>query len=158
VVLLEGSTGTTRYYEYGRYHGSALGHVRRVPVPNMRMVKGQPTLVSLAATLHDVAVKAGRGTRIRAAFVEVDGGYAPMLWYAQTRVQENSNPHRTPYDALHNSCVHFLRALIEAGGAVLPPITDPRPAAYVGELRQQFHEVDYDPVRRALGTRALALP
>jgi len=40
-----------------------------------------------------------------------------MLRYAQRRLGENTNPRRTPYDLFSNSCLHFAKAVADAGGA-----------------------------------------
>ena len=65
VLFIEGESGLTRYYEYGRYDPAELGETRKRSVPDVKMGKnGRPTRKTLAATLADVSRKAGQHGRI----------------------------------------------------------------------------------------------
>ncbi|MBF4238115.1 hypothetical protein EAY82_26800, partial [Vibrio anguillarum] len=50
VILINGETGVTRYYEYGRYPNRASdipGNVRKVSIPNVKLITGLITERSL---------------------------------------------------------------------------------------------------------------
>ncbi|MBF4269714.1 hypothetical protein EAY71_22905, partial [Vibrio anguillarum] len=54
VILINGETGVTRYYEYGRYPNRASdipGNVRKVSIPNVKLINGLITESSLKKTL-----------------------------------------------------------------------------------------------------------
>src|SRR5262245_23074426 len=70
ILFILGSTGTTKYYEYGRYDKAAKGEVRKRKVPDVKVDKKTKAidLKSLAAALDSIASQSGQGTRIAGAF------------------------------------------------------------------------------------------
>jgi hypothetical protein len=75
ILLIEGSSGRTRYYEYGRYDPAQLGLTRRQTVADVRIGKsGRATKKSLATTLAEISVKAGQNGRIAGAYIELAAG------------------------------------------------------------------------------------
>jgi hypothetical protein len=62
VLLIHPKTGTTRYYEYGRYDSANLGMVQKKSVPNVKMgADNQPTTDSLQITLKSISEQSGHG-------------------------------------------------------------------------------------------------
>jgi hypothetical protein len=122
VLLLNGASGTTKYYEYGRYPPSgALGRGRKQFIPDVVIgADGHPTQASLAKVLAAVSRLAGQGGRIEAAYIAVPGKFAAMFAYARKREVENSNSKRKPYDLTGNSRMHFAKWTVEATGTMLP--------------------------------------
>jgi hypothetical protein len=51
---------------------------------------------------------------------------------------------------MSNSCVHFVKGVVEAAGVATPWMLDPRPNSYIGEFRSDFADVDFDPHTREL--------
>ncbi|HEX8199446.1 MAG TPA: hypothetical protein VF590_03085 [Isosphaeraceae bacterium] len=148
VLLIQGTTGLTKYYEYGRYDPPAnRGLVKKRSVPDVMIDKktGKPTLDSLAKTLKVISREAGQGGRIEGAYIEKANSFPLAMKYAETRLKDNKNPRREEYKILSNSCLHFMRKTTEAGGVNTPWLVDPRPNSYIGELRGDFQDLDYDP-------------
>lgn len=146
VLFINGMTGATKYYEYGRYDRAALGLVMRRPVPDVKMQSNLPTLASLKATLRRISIVAGQKGRIEGAFIELpDGSYPKMVAYVEKRVKDNTNAQRPAYHLLTNSCLHFMKETAEAGGADMPWVIDPRPAGYIERVRASFPPLDYTP-------------
>jgi hypothetical protein len=144
VLFFEGASGMTKYYEYGRYDPAALGIVRNISVPNLKMNAAHPTKESLLALLARVSRSSGQGGRILGAYISlVPGAYSKMLAYANKRLRDNTNKMREPYDLLMNSCNHFMKETCNAGGAGLPSVVIPNPAGYIHLVRQSFPELDY---------------
>jgi hypothetical protein len=151
-AFFNGSDGTTKYYEYGRYDAASLGIVRRVTVPDLSLNEGRPTEASLFALLRAISRSSGHGGAIMGSYIELGtGAFALMVAYAQRRLSENSNRARTPYDLFTNSCCHFMKDVAEAGGADMPRVLPPNPAGYIRVVRVSHPEMDYD-------TRRLTLP
>lgn len=151
VLFFHGGKGTTKYYEYGRYDTQALGLVRKVAVPDVKIgPHGRPTAASLAATLKVISTKAGHGGRISGAYIEVPWQYEAMLEYVTKRMALNSDPNRTPYSLTSNNCITFAKETAEAAGADTPWMMDPRPNSYIDELRGSFPPLDYDPTTGTL--------
>ena len=73
-----------------------------------------------------------------------------MLKYAELRMSQNNTPTRPPYNLLTNSCVHFAKDVVAAAGIDTPWMLDPRPNSYIGEFRDDYPDLDYDPRTRAL--------
>ncbi len=149
ILFINGATGTTKYYEYGRYGGS-LGGIRKLGIRDVVMQKDHPTKVSLSYTLSQISVKSGQGGKISGAYIEVPNQYKSMLAYAQKRHIENKNPRRKPYDLFTNSCNHFMKGVLEAAGIDVPYMLDPRPNSYIEEIRSDFKDLDYSKASHTL--------
>jgi hypothetical protein len=146
VLFIKGSTGATKYYEYGRYDRAKLGLVMRRPIPDVTIKNKLPTRASLAVTLRNISRQAGQNTRISGAFIGLpDGSYEKMLVYAQSRLRDNTNAKREPYSLTSNSCLHFMKGTAEAGGADMPWVIAPWPDAYIERVRSSFPPLDYQP-------------
>ncbi|WP_212746730.1 hypothetical protein [Pseudoalteromonas ruthenica] len=61
ILLVKGTTGLTKYYEYGRYdYPENKGIVRRVPVPDAKTGSGGIDPQSLVPVLKRVSMVAGK--------------------------------------------------------------------------------------------------
>ncbi len=142
ILFINGKTGASKYYEYGRYHGP-LGTVRKLLIKDVVIQGGHPTKASLSYTLSQISVKSGQGGRILGAYIEAPNKYDAMLEYALKRQRDNNNPKRKPYDLFNNSCNHFMKGTLEAAGINVPYLLDPRPNSYIEEIRNNFPDLDY---------------
>lgn len=150
VLIIDGKTGTTKYFEYGRYDPANLGLVRQRTIPNVQFgPDGRPTAASIARALRSISTQSGHGGRIAASYIPVDGHYPAMMAYAMRRKAQNSDPHREEYGLWGNNCMHFAKQVAEAGGAATPIMIDPRPNSYIEELRDQYPDLNYAPDTRA---------
>ena len=146
VLFIKGATGSTKYYEYGRYDRAALGLVMRRPIPDVTIKNKLLTQVSLTRALSYISRQAGQNTRISGAFIQLpDGAYEKMLTYAQGRLKDNTDAKRKTYDLWSNSCLDFMKETAEAGGADMPWVIDPRPDGYIERIRSSFPPLDYQP-------------
>jgi len=151
ILFLNGKTGTTKYYEYGRYSGPK-GQTRKIRISDVKMNgQGHPTSDSLSYTLSQISSRTGQGGRISAAYIPVPGKYPAMLAYCLKRMQENRDPNRQEYDLFDNSCNHFMQGVLVAAGVNVPDMIDRRPTSYIEELRDDYQDLDYDP-RSGKGT------
>jgi hypothetical protein len=146
ILLVEGSTGRTRYYEYGRYDPPLfLGQVRPQLIADVKIGRnGRATKKSLANTLTMISLSAGDGGRIAGAYIELlPGAFLKMDGYAVSRIRANFNPKRAPYSLVGNSCLDFMKHVAEAGGARMPPAVAPHPAGYVVLLQMLQPDLTY---------------
>jgi len=143
ILFINGTSGLTKYYEYGRYDRAELGEVKRRPVPDARIaVNGRPTAASLEAVLARIRGVAGQGTRISGAYIELPtGSFSRMLTTADRRM---ADPKRADYALFSNSCLHFMKDVADAGGAGLPGVIAPNPAGYIKQVRFSFPDLDYN--------------
>jgi hypothetical protein len=147
ILLVEGSTGRTRYYEYGRYDVPWLrGAVRPVPVADVKIGRnGRSTKKSLAGILARISMIAGQAGRIAGAYIELPpGAFLKMDGYAVARMRANFNPKREPYSLVGNSCLDFMKGVAEAGGAQMPLTVAPHPAGYVVLLQMLQPDLAWD--------------
>jgi hypothetical protein len=145
-LFIQGKTGLTKYYEYGRYDPAAKGLTRRQSLPDMGVTKsGEPVWATLRRVLKAASSKGGQGGKITAAWIVVPGKFQDMLDYCERRMKENTDAKRESYDLLFNSCNHFMKGVIEAGGARTPVMVDKRPVSYIHEIRDLHPDLDYDP-------------
>ena len=142
VLFIEGASGTTKYYEYGRYVNDD-GQVQKLGIRDVKMTKGHPTKASLAYTLSQISAKTGHHGAISAAYIPVEGKYGAMLQYAKKRQSNNYNPKRELYSIFTNSCVHFMKGVMDAAGVDTPLMIDPRPNSYIEEIRDDYLNLDY---------------
>ncbi len=146
ILIVNGNSGITKYYEYGRYdHPEKRGVVRRIPVPDS---KTGPTGIepkSLIPVLRKVSEVAGKGTRIEGVFLEATGVFDKLNQRVLVQKSMNKNPNRKEYDLTSNSCIHFVKRLVEAAGKDTPWMIDPRPNSYIGEFRDDYRDLDFFP-------------
>lgn len=143
ILFINGASGTTKYYEYGRY-ATSDGNVRKLPIRDVTMAPdGHPSKASLLYTLSQISAGSGQNGRILGAYIQVPGKYKAMLDYAQKRMSENSNPNRKKYELMSNSCNHFMKGVLDAAGVNTPYMLDPRPNSYIEEIRADFPKLDY---------------
>ncbi len=152
ILFILGSTGTTKYYEYGRYDAAAKGEVRKRTIPDVKVDKKTKAIdrKSLAAVLDAIASRAGQGTRISGAYIEQANGYQKALDYVVDRHKLNSDPERKAYSLTSYNCGTFMQQTLEAAGVDTPWMLDPRPTSYIEELRDDFKDLDYDPKTKDL--------
>lgn len=146
VAFFDGTRGTTKYFEYGRYPpAGALGLTRRVSMPDVSISgSGAPTRTTLTALLRTISNSSGQRGRVVGAYIQLPpGAFSLMLTYANARVAENSNSRRTPYDLFTHSCNHFMQQVAVAGGASMPPVIPPQPAGYIQVVRLMHPTLDY---------------
>jgi hypothetical protein len=143
ILFIDGSNGTTKYYEYGRYDSANMGLVRRVPIKDVKNRNGKIDILSLKEPLKQISKVAGQHGRIKGVYIEVKSKFREMLRYAELRKAQNAIPKRKPYNILTNSCIHFVKELTRIAGINNPWMIDPRPNSYIGEFRDDFADLDY---------------
>lgn len=156
VLLINGGSGLTKYYEYGRYDPPGIGIVRNKAVPNITMdVDGEPNLLELKATFRAITEQSGKKTSINSVSYLTPGKFNNGLTFCQGRLDQNSDPQRQAYDVVLNNCVSFadqtaktmVDTLTQMAGM---PIFNPIPHTYI--LSAQFsslpipdaHNFNYD--------------
>ncbi len=152
VLFINGKTGVTKYYEYGRYDSKKLGWVKKIlNLPDAK-INSNGTLVesSFQNILRVISGKAGKGGRISGAYIEVENKYDAMLKYVTTRMAMNNNPNRERYDITSYSCVHFMKGVMESAGIDTPKMIDPRPNSYIKEIQNDYPRLEYHPSRNKL--------
>ena len=144
-LFVDGKTGLTKYYEYGRYR-SDTGEARRQAVPDLAVTReGAPVWASLRQVLKSTSAKGGQGGRITGAWIEAPGKFEAMLDYCEARVKQNADAGREAYSLLFNSCNHFMKGVMEAAGLRTPVMVDKRPVSYIHEIRDLHPDLDYEP-------------
>jgi uncharacterized protein RhaS with RHS repeats len=144
ILLIDNKTGTTKYYEYGRYDKEGKGLVRQRTVSDVVMDKnGMPTKESLTKVLGEISKEAGKGGNITGAYIKNDN-FKEMNDYAHDRKSENSDPNREGYNITGNNCGTFMKETLGAGKVDTPTMIDPRPNSYIEELRDKYPDVDYN--------------
>jgi len=146
IIIIDPKTGSTRYYEYGRYDKAGKGIVRRLRIPDVKIDKktGRPTEESLKRVIDSVSKQAGKGTRVEGTYVENDN-FQGMADYAAGRQGDNTNDGREEYSVTGNNCGTFAQDVLEEGGEDTPWMVDPRPTSYVEELQDHYeNKISYD--------------
>ncbi len=122
VVIVNGSTGHTRYFEYGRYgrdaDGNPIGMVKTKPVPNLAIANGIIDGRSLRNMVASLNASAGKGTPATGAILPLDpGGYDAALSYALQAQNDEAGTLGEYSWANDNHCYSFAKAVAAAGGS-----------------------------------------
>jgi len=88
-VVVEGDTGATRYFEYGRYarddEGNLVGIVRSFKVSNLTITSDEIDKNSLRSMVVNLNGRAGANTPESGIIVSLlEGGYASAIEFAQS--------------------------------------------------------------------------
>ena len=123
VIIVNGSTGHTRYFEYGRYAevspGVHIGQVRSQPVANLSIVDGQIDGASLKNMLQGISRTAGKNTLVQGTILELDaGGYQDALNFANSAMNDEVGV-LGEYSLNDNHCYTFAKQVAEAGGSAV---------------------------------------
>jgi hypothetical protein len=114
VVAVDPKTGSTRYYEYGRYD-SDFGQVKRRTIPDVTIGKdGKPTPQSLSNLYDYLSKNLGKGRPVSAEYY-ADADYQKIIDFAMQRMND---PNRDPYSwnpFNSNHCKTFAKEAIDAG-------------------------------------------
>ena len=160
VLLIDNKTGTTKYYEYGRYptKDGTKGRVRRVTIPDVIIGEdGKPTAASLKKVMNAISKRSGQGGRIEAAYTK--GDFKTMNDYAQAMLKrtnpgnEEYDKDRDPYDLFSNNCGTFACDVLntdEINDALSPWIIIPTPDNMAEEYQDEFDSVSFNPETNTL--------
>ena len=156
VLLIDETTGYTRYYEYGRYHtgDGTKGKVRNIPVPNVVIdpATGKPTAESMDKVLKRLSQKSGQNGKVEGAYVE--GDFKLMNDYAQSKMNESDpnsqdyNKEREPYSLMTNNCATFGCDVLNQDPSVkenAPLVLFPSPNNTIEEYQKEYPVVEYIP-------------
>ena len=117
ILLVNGKSGLTKYYEYGRYDiPNYRGVVQRIILPDAKIDQDGLVFSSLIPVLQRISVKSGQGGRIEGIFLEVTDVFSKLNKMIIVRKSQNNLPQRKPYDLTSNSCIHFVKWVVEASG------------------------------------------
>ncbi len=136
VLLINGTSGLTKYFEYGRYNNIQLGIVLNKVVPNVTMdPAGEPTLASFKAVLRSLSLQSGKMTTVEVVSYLAEDAFAAGLAYCQGRLALNNDPNRTPYSVVTNNCVSFAdstaKTMVSAWSVLNMPVFNPVPHTYI---------------------------
>lgn len=147
VLFINGQSGVTKYYEYGRYDSKKIGWVKKIfKLPDVKIdSNGNVVKNTLSTVLQVISMKAGKSGRISAAYIKVKNKYEAMLEYARIRMAMNTNPNRERYGIASYSCVHFMKGTMDAAGIDTPWMLDPRPTSYIKEIQNDYPSLEYMP-------------
>ncbi|OTQ21617.1 hypothetical protein B6D22_09265 [Gilliamella apicola] len=123
VLLINGQSGITKYYEYGRYPPGVLGRTRNVPIKDVVITpKKMITITSLKKLLRQLSEISGQKGRIEGGILRSDEIYNKAVEYCKKKIEENDDSERKPYSMYDNSCVTFVQELTLHLGFKLPAI------------------------------------
>lgn len=146
IAFIDGKTGRSRYYEYGRYDPQEKGLVRSLSVPAVTIGSDKkPTKASLHALLREIAVESGHGTRISGVYVEVTDKFSTMEKYAMDREALNSNPNRKFYDLKDNNCFTFATQVARSAGVDVSMANKMFPSSSMEKMQNVYPSVNFDP-------------
>ncbi|WP_283132272.1 hypothetical protein [Enterovibrio norvegicus] len=147
VILINGDTGLTRYYEFGRYRNhqsSILGNVRKPSVSDVAIKNGLITESSLKALLREISAKAGQYGSISGVVLRGDFFKKADDWL-KGKHRENNSPDKEEYDLYTHNCMTFVIDLADYLGLETswrPPIVVP--TVYIEQFQLTQPDLDYN--------------
>ena len=149
VLLINGKTGLSKYYEYGRY--APKGKTRAGMIPDVVLKGGMITENSFKKTLWYIATHHGQKGKISGAVLR-GAVFDKALAWLKTKEAENSNPQRKEYDLGNHNCMTFVADLVEHVGLDSPFRTRVVvPSAYMEQFQLSETDLDYDYATDTLG-------
>lgn len=122
-LLINNTTGNTKYYEFGRYDGNGNGiigeklqkddgNIRNIKVSNAVIGEdGKPTQESLNKIYGELSAKTGQGKPVEATYFE--GANFDIMNSFVNGVANDKN--REKYSLPGNTCYDFKNKVIESG-------------------------------------------
>ncbi|MDE8602975.1 hypothetical protein M3I01_008565 [Marinomonas sp. RSW2] len=144
ILFINGRSGVTKYYEYGRYDPQKKGIVLKAKnLPDAKVIDGELDTKSIKEALSFISRVSGQSGRISGVYIEVEDEYGKALEYVEARRSKNTLKNRKEYDLLRNSCIHFVKETVEVTDAISPWMVGPRPNSYIGEFRDDYPDLDF---------------
>ncbi|MGP0170264.1 hypothetical protein ACSVIJ_00125 [Pseudomonas sp. NCHU5208] len=142
VLIVNGKTGLTKYYEYGRYGPN--GKTRSGRIPDVALKGGMITESSLKKTLRVVSANHGQSGRIAGVVLRGQIFDQALAWL-KAKEAENADPERQPYDLGNHNCMTFVADLVDHIGLdspFRPPVVIP--SAYMKQFQFSNPDLEYD--------------
>lgn len=143
VLLIKGSSGETKYYEYGRYDPEDLGIVRNPSVANVKMNGGAIGISSFKKMLRSLSIQSGQSGNISGAIFREENVYNKAVAWLNEKKRDNLNKNRKPYTLYDNNCSTFVDDLLEYLG--LPSVISSyvTPIDYINSLQWRGRDLTY---------------
>ncbi|WP_050566696.1 hypothetical protein [Vibrio jasicida] len=150
-LIINGKTGLSKYYEYGRYEQfGTLGGVNNVGISDAVIEDGRITESSLANIMSELSQDAGQGGRIEAVVFIGDYYDKAYEWLTDPKGPYRS-PDRQAYDVTDFNCMQFVLDLLNAldiethwTGFIVKPDDE------MEELQEDYKDLRYTPGNRTL--------
>lgn len=145
VLLINGKTGLTKYYEYGRYPGPGpAGRTRLGQIPDVILKGGMIIESSLKKVLRTISSKYGQSGRISGVVLRGKVFDRALAWL-KAKEAENTDSKRKEYDLGNHNCMTFVADLVDQIGLDSPFRTRVvMPKAYIEQFQLSEIDLDYD--------------
>ncbi|SJN60082.1 hypothetical protein VR7878_03986 [Vibrio ruber DSM 16370] len=145
VLIINGKTGVSKYYEYGRYDALDRGIVRKPNISNAVVKNGRVTESSLTKILKELSDNSGQHGRIEA--VVFIGDYYSQ---AEQWLTDPNGPYRAPdresYNVRNFNCIQFVLDLLESLSIDTHwPGLISMPDEEMEELQEDYRDLRYNP-------------
>lgn len=157
ILIINGQSGKSKYYEYGRYPPGDLGRARSRTVKNVIITaSGMIDISSLKMTLRNISRQSGQSGNIIGAILRKDNVFDKAIAFGEHKIKENDNLDREPYSIYTNNCVTFVESFVRNLGLTTPSstlkymgavgfsvqITDKIPSSYITQFQFYFSARD----------------
>ncbi|MCQ4242932.1 hypothetical protein [Stutzerimonas stutzeri] len=145
VLVINGKSGLSKYYEYGRYPGPGpAGRTRRGRIPDIRLKTGFIVESSLNRTLRAISSEHGQHGRISGVVLRGQVFDQALAWL-EAKEAENANPARKEYDLGNHNCMTFVADLLDHIGLGRPFRTRVVVSSvYMEQFQLSETDLDYD--------------
>lgn len=145
VLLINGKTGLTKYYEYGRYYNTEPpGFVRKGNISDVKIKSGMISEKSLKNTLKEISFEHGQSGSISGVIIRGQLFIQANQWLINIQ-KNNSNKSRKPYGLDEHNCMTFVIDLVDSLGldsSWRPPVVIP--TAYIEQFQLQQVDLEYN--------------
>ncbi|MNZ51948.1 hypothetical protein D3C78_697800 [compost metagenome] len=145
VLIINGKTGLTKYYEYGRYPGPGpAGRTRSGRIPDVALKGGMIVESSLLKTLRTISVAHGQKGRISGVVLRGKVFDQAISWL-KSKEAGNLDLNRKEYDLGNHNCMTFVADLVDYIGLespFRPPVVVP--SAYIEQFQLSMPDLEYN--------------
>lgn len=144
VLVINGKTGLSKYYEYGRYAGPGpVGRTRPGRIPDVTLKGGMIVESSLKKTLRAISSTHGQSGRISGVVLRGKVFDQALAWL-KAKEAENTDSKRKEYDLGNHNCMTFVADLVDHIGLDSPFRTRVVvPSAYMEQFQLSETDLDY---------------
>ncbi|XKM12796.1 hypothetical protein RCS94_07130 [Orbaceae bacterium ac157xtp] len=143
ILIVNGKTGETKYYEYGRYDSKKLGLVRKQTILNLKIRNSLIDKKIFKKVLKSISSQAGKSGNIEGVILRKSNIYNQALKWLEDKMKENNNSSREPYSIVDNNCVTFVDTLAEDMGFNTPISSYHTPKQYIKNFQDKAHGFTY---------------
>ncbi|CAM3987879.1 hypothetical protein VA7868_04621 [Vibrio aerogenes CECT 7868] len=145
ILIINGQSGISKYYEYGRYDKGKFGLINKESISDAVVKNGRITESSLTKIMKELSDKSGQHGRIEAVII-IGNYYDKAFKWLNDPTGPYRNPTRQKYNVRNFNCIQFVLDLLDALSIETHwPGFISIPDEEMEELQEDYRDLKYNP-------------